>query len=236
MPAGVSIGDEIGYAVALSKDGTTVALGGIGQFQSDMGSGTALYFFSQNPANATQWLQDGPTISLYVRELAISDDDNTVLAVVQGEYVPATFHRENGSWTRDLFPPFAPGSFEISLSADGQTALVANITLLIPDPCMVALFSRISEGEWVFESTILVQPTSGACPSIALSGDSNTIVIQSVGGVVPHALTYSLSPGGTWVPNTDLVSSGAVAVDPSTYLNIRCALSYDGTTAVLKNE
>ena len=133
--AGARDAVRFGSAVAISADGNTAADGGTGE---NSGRGAVWFYVRTNG----QWVQQGPSLagslpfqSHMGYSIAISADGNTVIAGVpyDGETGSAVvFTRSGGVWTQQgpkLVGTGGEGTqslqgFAVSLSADGNTAIV----------------------------------------------------------------------------------------------------------------
>lgn len=197
-----------GYAVALSADGNTAAVGA----PHDNNSVGAVFIYTRSNG---VWSQQGAKLvdsdapgeyGLFGSSVALSGDGNT--AIASAVYHSGTraalwvFTRSNGIWTQqgprltgsDAVLGFQ-GSSAVALSADGDTAILGN-----PgdnnDMGAVWVFTR-DNGLWAQQGPKLIG--SGSAPddnpfqgvSVALSADGNTAL---VGG----SFDYFFS-GAAWV-------------------------------------
>lgn len=139
-PDGV-VGDNFGYSVALSGDGSTVLIGADGTSESGMSDvGKAYIYTRSNDAWATNPIATFVDPALQQSDafggiLALSWDGNTAL-VGSNSGVVYIYNRSNGSWTASpsavLSDPSSGNSgllgdffgSSIAVSGDGTTALV----------------------------------------------------------------------------------------------------------------
>ena len=174
-----------GVSVALSGDGNTALVGGVG----DNGGVGAVWVFTRS---GTTWTQQGPKLvatgggGYFGWSVALSGDGNTALVggpnhgvnlrIVGGSWV---FTRSGTTWTQqgpELFGTGGGGTPEqggsVALSGDGNTALVGG-----SDPG-VWVFTR-SGTTWTQQGAKLVGPAGAAvyAKSVALSSDGNTALV-----------------------------------------------------------
>jgi uncharacterized protein YdbL (DUF1318 family) len=235
-----------GYSVALSADGSTAIVGGLGD---NSGIGAAWVF----TRSGSVWSQQGTKLVASDAvgnaeqgiSVALSADGNT--AIVGGYFDNSgigaawIYTRSGGVWTQQgpkLVGTGAVGNalqgYSVALSADGNTALVGGYT---DDSYNGAawVFTQ-SGGVWSQQGTKLVG--TGAVGnayqgfSVALSADGNTAIL---GGWLDNsqagAAWVFTQSGGVWTQQGDkLVGTGAVGTALQGY---SVALSADGSTAIL---
>jgi hypothetical protein len=236
-----------GTAVALSADGNTALVGGVG----DNANVGAAWVFTRSGGS---WAQQGPKLvgSDAIGQagqgwsVALSADGNTALvgglSDNGGLGAAWVFTRSDGKWTqqgRKLVGSGAIGTFvaegsSVALSADGNTALIG----ATDDNGGIGatwVFTR-SAGVWSQQGNKLVGSDSIGISiqgnSVALSADGNTAL---VGGsydnqFVGAAWVFTRS-GGLWAQQgPKLIASGAIGIAS---LGSSAALSADGNTALL---
>ncbi len=222
-------GAEQGYSVAVSADGNTAVIGGVG----NNGYKGAIWIFTRKD---TTWSQQGGKLigtngSSQANEgysVAISADGNTVIEGGPNEkigqnYVGAAwvFTRTGTKWSQQAEIPGA--SDNVSLSADGNTALMDNV-----------VYVR-SGTTWEWEAYLQGGGSIGA-----ISADGNTAIINGTlgSGIAAAALVF-IRTGNTWAQQGgELQGSGAVNVGlPSDWSyptgGQSLALSADGNTAMI---
>jgi hypothetical protein len=238
-----------GYSVALSADGNTAIVGGIGD-NSGVG---AVWVFTRT---GSVWAQQGSKLvgtgtavggsAQQGSAVALSTDGNTALV---GGYADSTtgaawvFTRSGGMWTQQgskLVGTGALGSavwqgYAVSLSADGNTATVGGPN----DNSNVGaawVFTR-SAGVWTQQGSKLVG--TGAVDaslqgnSVAVSADGNTALVGGPGdnhsSLTGAAWVFTRS-GGMWTQQgSKLVGTGAIGAIEG----FSVSLSGDGNTALV---
>jgi hypothetical protein len=243
-------GAEQGFSVALSSDGNTAVVGGLGD-NSDIG---AAWVFIRS---AGVWTQQGPKLvgtgavgtSAQGYSVALSADGNT--AIVGGAGDNSTFGaawvftRSNGVWVQQGSKMVGTGAIvapnqnlnqgiSVALSADGNTALVGGVG----DNSGIGaawVFTR-SGGVWTQQGPKLVGTdavSSNQGRAVALSADGNTALIGGPGdnGGTGAAWVFARN-GGVWSQQGSKLV-GTDAIGGGTLQGISVALSADGNTAIL---
>ena len=197
---------EQGYSVAVSADGNTMIVGGIGDNANGNHVGAAWVYTRSGgvwteqaklvPSDATSAAQFGYSV-------ALSADGNTALVGGQGDNASTgaawVFTRSGGVWTQQGAklvgtPGGGQEGFSVALSADGNTAIVGG-PADTGDDGAAWVFTR-SGGVWSQQGGKLVGTGAVNTPpsqgwSVALSGDGNT---AAVGGPADNR-----GVGATWV-------------------------------------
>ena len=245
-----------GSSIALSSDGNTALIGGPG----DNSSHGAVWVFTRSGPG---WTQQGPKLEptdagsgpMYLGwSVALSADGNT--ALIGGMAGAAwVFTRSGATWTQqgakltanDQVGP-ATGEFgsSVALSADGNTALIANpadgcdtLYMCSTKAGAVWVFTR-SGSTWNQASKLTARDAAGSDSvfgsSVALSADGGTALI---GGAGDGCGTAAGCRGAAWV----FTGSGSnwregsklTANDETGYseLGNSVALSADGGTALV---
>ncbi len=246
-----SNGASQGYAVALSADGSTAIVGGLGDGNK---VGAAWIFVNSGGV----WTQQGDKLvgngatgtSYQGSSVALSADGNTAVVGGDGDNSNAgaawVFTRDSfGVWSQQgpkLVGAGAVGNAEqgtsVSISADGNTVLVGgpidNAT--VDGLGAVWIFTRDGLGNWSQQGSKLVG-TGNVGDSkqgffAALSGDGNTAI---VGGYRDDSNTGAAwiftRSAGAWSQQGDkLVGTGAVG---SAEQGVSVSLSADGDTAIV---
>src|SRR5262245_748280 len=237
-----------GTSVALSADGNTAIVGGVG----DNGFIGAAWVFTRSGG---VWTQEGPKLvgggvgggfANQGASVALSGDGNT--AIVGGNndngFVGAAwvFTRSGGVWTQQgpkLVGTGGVGSFifqgdSVALSDDGNTAMVGG-SADSSNRGAAWVFTR-SGGVWTQQGAKLIG--SGAVGgaqqglSVALSDDGNTAVLGGPGDNGGIGATWAFTRnGGVWTQQgAKLIGSGAAGAAAQGFA---VALSGDGNAAIV---
>jgi hypothetical protein len=206
---------RFGISVDLSSDGNTAIIGG----HTDNANAGAVWIFtrSNNTWTAQTKITGSGAIgsARYGRSVSISSDGNTAIV---GGYEDNTamgavwvYTRSGGSWTQQgnkLVGTGATGNaslgFSISLSADGNTALVGGID----DNAFAGaawVFTR-SGGVWsqsgnkLFGSGAVGIANQGG--AVAIAPDGNTIIVGGIADNTNMGAAWVFVPGTTSVQQT----------------------------------
>ena len=245
LPGG-AIGSTIyhGYSVALSSDGNTAIVGGIG----DNANAGAAWVYTRS---GSAWILQSKLFGTGAIgsasqgfSVALSSDGNTAIVGGIGDNTNAgavwIFTRSGGSWNQQgnkLVGTGAVGNAQqgvaVSLSADGNTAIVGgnrdnNFA------GAVWVFTR-SNNLWSQQgSKLVVTDAIGSARfgiSVDLTADGNTAII---GGHTDNANAGSVwiftRSGITWTPQTKLNGSGAIG---NARFGRSVSISSDGNTAIV---
>jgi hypothetical protein len=242
-----NIGSTIyhGYSVALSSDGNTAIVGGIG----DNANAGAAWVYTRSSGGT--WTAEAKLVGTGAIgspsqgfSVALSADGNTALVGGIGDNTNAgavwVFTRSGGVWTQQgnkLVGTGAVGNAQqgvsVSLSADGNTAIVgANRDNNFAGAVWV--FTR-SGNVWTQQGSKLVATNPiGAARfgiSVDLSSDGNTAII---GGHTDNANAGAVwiftRSGSTWTSQTKLNVSDAIG---SARFGRSVSISADGNTAII---
>ncbi|MCU0332412.1 MAG: T9SS type A sorting domain-containing protein [Ignavibacteriaceae bacterium] len=245
LPDG-AIGSTIfhGYSVALSNDGNTAIVGGIG----DNANAGAAWVYTRSGSNVwmleTKLFGTGATGNASQGfSVALSADGNTAIVGGIGDNTNAgavwVFTRSGGVWSQQgnkLVGTGAVGNAQqsvVSLSADGNTAIVGGFR----DNNFagaVWIFTR-SGNVWSQQgSKLVVTDAIGSARfgiSVDLSSDGNTAII---GGHTDNANAGAAwiftRSGNTWTSQTKLIGSGAIG---NARFGRSVSISSDGNTAIV---
>jgi hypothetical protein len=207
-----------GSFVALSADGRTAVV------NSPTSFGGSAYVFTRS---RRRWLRSAHLTggAGFSDTLAVSADGDTVLAPPAPTRPPGVtyvFDRVNSTWTTQtgsLLPVDESGrdnadfGYEVALSADGDTALVAGAG--------VWSFVR-SSGSWLRQGSPLIGPSGagGGASSIALSADGSTAVVGEAGEKgSPGVVLVFVRSGEAWTqqgPGLTPTAEASPAPSPST--------------------
>jgi prepilin-type processing-associated H-X9-DG protein len=235
-----------GYSVSLSADGNTALVGGF----FDNGTAGAAWVWTRTGG---VWTQQGPKLvgtgavgsAAQGLSVALSADGNTAIV---GGYVDNSntgaawvWTRSGGVWRQQgpkLVGAGALGNalqgYSVSLSADGNTALVGGY--VDNSNSGAAWVWTRSGGVWSQQGRKLVasdtvgQPFQGT--SVALSADGNTAIVGGQGDNLFAGAAWAWTrTGGIWTQQgAKLVGSGAVGNAIQGY---SVSLSADGNTAIV---
>jgi hypothetical protein len=241
-----ALGTSMQGSVAISADGTTAVVGGMGD-NEDNG---AIWIFTRS---GDTWSQQGPKLTgtdcvgatQLGTSVAISADGSTVIAGGSGDNdnvgAAWVFTRTSGIWTQQGGKLVGSGSTgyamqgaSVGISADGNTVAIGGDG----DGGAVGavwIFTR-SAGSWSQAGSKLVgsgydgNVSQGS--ALALSGDGQTLVIGSaLEGQGTAPVWVFVNSGGWQQQGSYLTATGAVP-DPDGQ-NTSLAVSHDGNTFVL---
>jgi len=245
---GNSIGSTIyhGYSVALSSDGNTAIVGGIGD---DANAGAA-WIYTRSGGGI--WTVAAKLVGFGAIgkasqgfSVALSADGNTAIVGGIGDNTNAgavwIFKRTGSSWAQQglkLVGTGAVGNAQqgvaVSLSADGNTAIVGgnrdnNFA------GAVWVFTRSNNGVWSQQGSKLVVTNaignSRFGISVDLSSDGNTAIIGGHTDNANAGATWIFTrSGNTWTAQTKLSGAGAIG---SARFGRSVSISSDGNTAII---
>jgi hypothetical protein len=247
--AGAVGGAKQGWSVAISGDGNTAIVGGLGD---NWGVGAAWVFTRSDGA----WSQQGGKLigtgavggAQQGGSVAISADGNSVIVggnVDNGLRGAAwVFTRNGGVWSQQGSKLFGTGSIgpaeqgrSVAVSADGNIAIVGGPS----DNSNVGavwVFSR-SDGVWSEQGSKLVG--TGAVggaeqgTSVAISADGNSVIVggpNDEGDTGGAAWVYMRS-GGVWAQQGNKLAGTGGTAGFAASQGQSVALSADGTTAIV---
>lgn len=234
-----------GYSVALSNDGNTAIVGGIGD-NANLG---AAWVYTRN--NSGTWIQEAKLVGTGAIgsasqgfSVAISADGNTAIVGGLGDNANIgavwIFVRIGGVWSQQGNKLVGTGSVGISqqgcavsLSADGNTAVVGGFR----DNTFagaVWIFKR-NGNVWTQEGNKITVPdaigNSRFGISVDLSGDGNTLIVggHTDNANIGAAWIFERS-GNTWSSQIKLTGIGAIG---SARFGRSVSISEDGNTAII---
>jgi uncharacterized protein YjdB len=234
-----------GISVCLSADGNNAIVGG----NKDSGEEGAAWVYTRS---GSVWTQQGPKLagisfsnSLQGSSVSLSADGNTALVGGPKEGSGNTgaawvYTRIGGIWIQqgDLIGTGAVGpayqGISVSLSADGNTAIVGGVT----DNNGIGaswVFTR-SGGVWTQQGPKLVgtgaQLQSSQGSSISLSADGNTAIVGGKGDNNDNGAVWVFKrTGAVWTQQgSKLVGTGGVGQSQQ---GISVSLSADGNTSIV---
>jgi hypothetical protein len=234
-----------GISVSVSADGNTAIVGGSGDNNS---AGAAWVFARAGGA----WSQQaklvgtgavGPYPAQQGFSVAVSGDGNTVTVGGRADnnFIGAAwvFTRSNGVWTQDakligadVLGPFAEQGFSVSLSDNGNTAIVGGRD----DNNFIGaawVFTR-SNGVWAQETKLIATGVIGTFGyqgnSVSLSADGNTALVggNKDNDEIGAAWIFTRS-NGVWSQEAKLVGTGATGRQEQGYF---VSIAADGNTAI----
>lgn len=247
---------HLGYAVALSADGTTALLGEAGT----SGKGAAVVYHA---ASETSWSSaTSPAATLsdssasdFGCAVALSEDGTTALVGAYGAGDGAgaayVFHVSSAaSWSSSSSPAAALSNatssqydfagYSVALSADGTTALLGTYESEGPRG-EAYLFHVASPTSWSSSSSPTATLTDSASTSgydfgysVALSAGGTTALIDApavdTGGDIPAAYVYQVASEDSW----STTSTPTAALSHDEYSSgTSVALAADAATAVV---
>jgi len=241
-----------GRSVAMSGDGRTAIVGGI----LDNGSAGAAWVWTNSGGGV--WTQQGNKLvgsgaignANQGNSAALSADGNT--AIIGGPFdnnnagAAWVWTRSGGVWTQQgnkLVGSGAVGSaqqgFSVSLSADGNTAIVGGPFDGGPGGGGAWIWVR-SGGVWSQQGNKLagsgaVGNSSRQGYSVALSADGNTAIVGGYGDNAANGAAWVWTrSGGVWTQQGNkLVGLGAVSGVGNSWQGWSAALSANGDTAII---
>jgi len=245
---GNSIGSTIfhGYSVALSSDGNTAIVGGIG----DNANAGAAWIYTRSVGGI--WTVEAKLVGVGAIgkasqgfSVALSADGNTAIVGAIGDNTNAgavwIFKRTGSSWAQQGFKLVGTGAVgnaqqgvAVSLSADGNTAIVGgnrdnNFA------GAVWIFTRSNNGVWSQQGNkLVVTDAIGSARfgiSVDITSDGNTAII---GGHTDNANAGAVwiftRNNNTWTAQTKLTGTGAIG---SARFGRSVSISSDGNTAIV---
>ncbi|HET6867002.1 MAG TPA: IPT/TIG domain-containing protein, partial [Solirubrobacteraceae bacterium] len=237
---------EQGGAVALSADGNTALIGGVGD---NGGVGAAWVFVRSNGVwtQQTKIVEPSATLNAQVGySVALSSDGNTALIGARDDNNEAgaawVFVRANGTWSQqggalvpsDAANPAVVGA-AVALSSDGNTAVLGGPG---DNNGVGATWAFVrANGSWTQQGKKLVGSGSVATDgveqghAVALSSDGNTALIGAPDdNAFAGASWVFVRSNGSWSQQGNkLVGSGATSMQQGSGV----ALTGDGNTALI---
>jgi len=235
-----------GRSVAISADGNTAIVGG----DRDNSNG-AVWVYTRS---GNTWTQQGNKLvgsgaignARQAWSIALSADGNTAIVggFLDNAEVGAAwiFTRSGGVWSQQgnkLFDPATAGKIEdqgysLSLSADGNTAIVGGIGDNFGDGA-AWIYTR-TNGVWSLQTKLFDPTVAGIFgdaqgSSVSLSADGNTAVVGGFGdNSGKGAIWIYTRNGNTWTQQGNkLVGTGSTGVDDQGFAT---AISADGNTVI----
>ena len=254
-------GDDFGISVALSTDGNTALIGAnskvVGANQQQGGA----YVFTRA---GTVWSQqtvltanDGASGDAFGISVSLSSDGSTALIGADTKNVGSNqfqgaayvFTRSGTVWSQQTKLTASDGisddcfGFSVSLSGDGNTALVGKFMFTNPTSNAGEAYVFTRSGVLWAQQAKLSASDAGADDSfgcaVSLSGDGNTALIganftnrvtgagYSIGGRKGGRAYVFIRSGTVWTQQVELASADGAIFGESV------ALSYDGNTALV---
>jgi len=221
---------EQGYSVSLSGDGNTAIVGG-----------DAAWVYTRS---GEVWTQQANLVGTGASSVSLSHDGNTAILGESSDnnYAGAAwvYIRSGGVWSQQVKlvgtgavgPRASEQGFSVSLSGDGNTAIVGGIA----DNDFVGavwVYTR-SGGVWTQQDKLVGTGALGDAwqgVSVSLSGDGSTAIVggPADNGGAGAAWVYTRS-GGVWTQQDKLVGIGAVGIASQ---GVSVSLSGDGNTAIV---
>lgn len=245
LAGSITIGaPQQGGAVALSADGNTAIVGGMGD--SALTGAAWVYTRANGIWSEQQKLVGAGSIGISYQGTAVdlSSDGNTAIigGPADNNYAGATwiFTRSGATWTQQAKLVGSGGiaisqqGNSVALSHDGNTAAIGAPT---DDSGMGAVWVFIrSDGIWSQQGNKLVAtidvidiPQQGA--SVDLSGNGNTLILGGPSDDINKGASWVFTrTGGVWFEQAKLLGTGA---DGDAFQGSSVSLSSDGNTAIV---
>jgi hypothetical protein len=251
-------GDNFGWSVSLSSDGSTALIGAY--LDDDPVKGTnsgSAYVFTRNGSTWTEQAKltasDGAAYDNFGYSVSLSSDGSTVLIGSRYDDDKGTnsgsayiFTRNGSVWTQQaklVASDGAGGDYfgtSVSLSSDGSTALIGAYLDddKGSDSGSAYVFTR-NGSTWTQQAKLVASDGAGGDNfgrAVSLSSDGNTALIGAYGDDDPVKGTNSGSAyiftrnGSTWTERAKLVASDGAGGD---YFGWSVTLSSDGNTALI---
>lgn len=176
--------DRFGESIAMSDDGTVLAIGGPRNSASGDRSGHVRVFELTDEA----WLQRGSdingemTFDDYGRDIALSADGTTLVISSAGDSPHVrVFEFEDSEWSQvgdDLVTDDETAAFQVALSADGRTLAVSQVVRVAQFETIprVRVLSNI-DGTWTQLGAFIEVDPRPSHPIIDLSDDGRRIAV-----------------------------------------------------------
>jgi len=252
-------GDQLGYAVSLSQDGTTAL---VGAFTANSNKGAAYIFHVKSAGSwkttstPAAMLTDssGSNGDSFGDAVSLSADGTTALiaafGVSSGQGAAYVFHvTSESAWTTTSSPqavltvpqtnPPADLGSAVALSATGTTALVG-ATSVNSGRGATYVFHVASPGSWKSTSHPTAVLTTAHTKdlqtgyAVALSSDGTTAVVGSSTDSKATVYVFHVASAGKWkttsTPTAALGNKSGTAED---FFGLAVAISADGLTAVV---
>jgi hypothetical protein len=247
---------EQGFSVALSGDGNTAIVGGPAD-NDFFGVGAAWVYTRTGGV----WSQQAKLVGTGAigaanqgQSVSLSGDGNTAIVggpcCIPGGGGPTgaawVYTRTGAVWSQqaklvgtDAIGPSAEQGFSVSLSGDGNTAIVGgpadNYQGITIGAAGAAWVYTRTGGVWSQQAKLVGAGAIGAANqghSVSLSGDGNSAIVGGFGdaGFTGAAWVYTRT-GGVWSQQAKLV--GTDAIGPSAWQGFSVSLSGDGNTAIV---
>ena len=236
-------GDDYGYAVAVSADGTTAAIGAAGKD----GVTGAVYVFARG---GDRWTQQQGLVAAdatggdgFGYPLGLSGNGETVVIGAAGKNAKTgaayIFTRDGTVWSQqqevvasDAVRGALFGSV-VAVSGDGATALIGASGHQIGNTIPGAAYVFTREGDrWTQQAQLLLNGGSDRFGyAVALSGTGETAVIGEPGVIMPTAFMFARA-GTSWSQQQPLSYNGPGHVSLAFYASA-VAMSADGTTVLI---
>jgi len=225
-----STGDEFGYSVSISGDGSTALIGALNK---NSGTGAA-YVFTRS---GTTWSQqqeltagDAASNDDFGSSTSLSGDGSTALIGAEnknsGTGAAYAFNRSGSTWSQqqEVTAGDAAGGdgfgFSVSLSSDASTALIGAENKNSGTGAAYVLTR--SGSTWSQQQELTAGDPAGGDEfgwSVSLSGDGSTALIGAFGKNAGTGAAYVFAgpppanvPESPWVPGTAAVGTVAILV------------------------
>ena len=237
---GASSGNpQLGTAVAISADGSTIAVGGPADTNGGAGAG-AFWIFTSSGGSAfapqgNRWYSTSGGVQLG-SSLALSSDGNTLIAGAPGAAAVYVYTRSSGTWSPGVTLSASGGGFgtSVALSGDGGTALVGAPSYSGTGGAWVFTGSGSPSGSGAKLDLGTPAISSGQQGmSVALSVDGQTAIVGGFNSSSKYGAAYVYTASGVaWTQQAQL-ADGVYGSSLASAAGASVALSGNGNVALV---
>lgn len=233
-------GDNFGHAVALSRDGSTMAISAPNSNSNGNQSGF-VRVFSKSSGNWTQLGQDiqGDVNNTLGHKIALSADGSVLGISVTGASKVCVYKYTSGKWQKigqDINGLHIGFGITIALSDDGSIIAIGNASSLNPSIISTASVYKNIAGNWtnigIFNPSILpnekTSETFGF--SVSLSADGSVLAFSDIDAPKGFVAVFKYNMG-TWTK----IGNTLYGKSNSDKFGFRTALSADGTVLAISS-
>jgi len=230
-------GDNFGYAVALSRDGTTMAVSAPQSNSNGKHSGF-VRVFSKSSGSWTQLGQDikGDMNDNLGHKVTLSSDGSVLAISVPNISQVRIFKYTGGIWQKvgkDIHDPNFSFGISIALSDDGSTIAIGNDNFIFTIPPVV--YKNIA-ADWIKIASFSVSDipndqTAGTLGfSVSLSADGSVFAFSDIRSSEGFVVVFKYNTG-TWTK----IGNTLYGKSYSDEFGFRTALSADGTVLAISS-
>lgn len=207
-----------GESVAISRDGSTMAIGAGSGLDASNNTAEAVYVFKRVGSVWTEQakLTSGVTTSeRFGVSVSLSDDGNTLIVGARqgGAGAVYVFLRSGATWTKDIRITPSDGvngdrfGSSVSVSSDGLTFATGSYNATVAGRAAGAVYVYVKSSSWTLQQKLQASDSASTAGgfgfSLSISGDGNTLVIGAPSTVQATQLNvgsvYAFSrSGSTW--------------------------------------